>query len=1121
MKKAESYVLFVLVFILIFTVTAPVSADNPPPKTIHIASAEDLRELAWNCSFDKWSQGRTVVLEGDIDLRNEEFTPIPTFGGIFDGNGHIICGLNIAVEGSNQGLFRYIQEDAVIKDLNVKGIVTPKGDKSNIGGIAGHNNGLLERCNVTAYIKGKDVVGGIAGWNGTTGKIINSSFSGTVYGQNTAGGITGYNAGTILKCSNDSNVNTTVEESELDFQSLTIEDIHLERLMSDAMDIGGISGINTGIIMSSENKGTVGYPSVGYNVGGIVGRQSGYISDCVNYGTIYGRKEVGGIVGQMEPHVNTLISPSKLVQLQNEMNLLQSSITRMIGNTRFASDLMTQNFSLIQADIDKSIISIESLVDQIEGVIIEGVNKISVISVESLNRLISIVESLESTMAVMKDAMVPIRSSIENLSKAFDEISNVMDSFDELSDSLSASIDDLEIEITRAWENMDSAQKLLEESAAIIIKVLSEDEILDDAFSDLMEELQKETPDMIKVAGYLEIIYEQVQVIANELQESDIPGKLDSAVNYIIDAGKNMENAMGMIKEMMDEAGENISGVITSMEDALIYMELAIDEIALGLDIMVSALDIMDDMLDETIDLLKYISSQFVSDTQIADDLYQKTKEELFTSIGDMSQSLSVFMNDMNESGNLIMDDMQSLSDQLFKVMNLMLAIISDLNIDNEDLENLVEDVSAEDIDNSTEGKVSNSRNLGSIEGDINVGGIAGAMSLELKFDPEDDLKFGVGTTSNTVFQTRAIISSSINEGNVISKKNNAGGIVGSMDLGYIKDCIGAGPIESLDGNYIGGIAGISSSPIVSSYAKCSLQGGNYIGGIAGFGKEIKDCYTLIKVNESRACVGAIAGDIDKVNKIKGNYFVNDVIHGIDSISYAEKAEPIDYEALISIESLPSIFLEFQLTFIAEEEIIKTIDFKYGESISENELPEIPLKDGYYGKWEDLNISNLTFDAEIRAVYVPYVTILESEEKRNEVLPIILVEGKFTDDDILTLIKEDAYSSEEDILEQWNVVIPDDGEDSHIIRYYPDEGKGRLGVYIANNGVWKKTDAEWDGKYLVFEIQGSNILFRVIDGGINLGWIWAAAIAAAVLILIVIAVMAGNKHRKHRNVKSG
>ena len=91
-------------------------------------------------------------------------------------------------------------------------------------------------------------------------------------------------------------------------------------------------------------------------------------------------------------------------------------------------------------------------------------------------------------------------------------------------------------------------------------------------------------------------------------------------------------------------------------------------------------------------------------------------------------------------------------------------------------------------------------------------------------------MKFGVGTTSNTVFQTRAIISSSINEGNVISKKNNAGGIVGSMDLGYIKDCIGAGPIESLDGNYIGGIAGISSSPIVSSYAKFSLKGGNYIG---------------------------------------------------------------------------------------------------------------------------------------------------------------------------------------------------------------------------------------------------------------------------------------------------
>ena len=42
---------------------------------------------------------------------------------------------------------------------------------------------------------------------------------------------------------------------------------------------------------------------MGYNVGGIVGRQSGYLDGCRNTGTVRGRKDVGGIAGQLEPQV--------------------------------------------------------------------------------------------------------------------------------------------------------------------------------------------------------------------------------------------------------------------------------------------------------------------------------------------------------------------------------------------------------------------------------------------------------------------------------------------------------------------------------------------------------------------------------------------------------------------------------------------------------------------------------------------------------------------------------------------------------------------------------------------------------------------------------------------------
>ena len=1119
MKKAKSFLILILVIIIILSSVVQVSADNLVAQTIRIYNADGLKELSKNCTFDRWSQGKTVILEADIDLNNEAFTPIPIFSGIFDGNGHTIRGLYIEAEGSNQGLFRYLQEGGTIKSLNVKGMVTPKGDKSTIGAVVGHNSGVVENCRVSAYIKGRDTVGGIAGWNGTSGKIINSSFSGTVYGESKAGGITGYNAGTILRCTNESSVNTTVEESELDFQNMTIEDINLERLISDAMDTGGIAGISTGIVMNSVNKGTIGYPSVGYNVGGIAGRQSGYINDCVNYGTVYGRKEVGGIAGQMDPYVDTIISPSKLGQLQREMNVLQSSMTRMMNNTKSASNLMTQNFSRIQGNIDDSMIHMQSLADQTEDMInkdIEGINTISVTALESLDRLIPIMESIENTMDIMNDGMAPIKRSLRYLLMAMDELTDIIDEFNEMSDSTEG----ISNEMAKAIENIDLAVEELEGSLEIIIKVISQDEVLKETFEDLKEELQKDMPNMVKVLEYIDTLYERLQVISEELNEDEISKKLDTAYEHLVEAGKNIENVMGELEGI--GIGGHISEVFASMADALSYTELALAYMLDAMDIMERAQDDTHDIFDGIIELLEYISNQPGFEFQTTDDLYQKTKDELFTSIGSMSESLSEFMDDMSLQGSTMMDDLQSVSNQLFKVMNLLISIFTDLSFNEEDLENIVQDVSGEDIDKATEGKVSDSRNLGTVEGDINVGGIAGAMSIEWMLDPEDDFEFKDSLTANTVFQTRATVSGCVNEGSIISKKNNAGGIVGSMDLGYIKNCLGAGSIESTAGNYVGGIAGISNGPIVSSYAKCSLQGGNYIGGISGFGKEIIDSYTLVKVNESKACVGAIAGDIHKSSNIKGNYFVSDLIHGIDGISYAEIAEPIDYDMLISKENLPSAFKEFKLTFWAEDKLIKSIDFTYGESISENDLPEIPLKAGYHGKWEDFDISNLTFDAEIRALYVHHVTVLESKEKRDEVLPVILVEGKFTEEDSLTLTKVQVSPGEEGVLEEWNIVIPDDGEDTHIIRYYPKEGKNKLRVYIFSDGTWNKADTEWDGKYLVFAVEGNyNISVKVIDGGFYFEWIWASLAGIAALILIVIIVWVKKARSKKKASAEG
>ena len=64
--------------------------------------------------------------------------------------------------------------------------------------------------------------------------------------------------------------------------------------------------------------------------------------------------------------------------------------------------------------------------------------------------------------------------------------------------------------------------------------------------------------------------------------------------------------------------------------------------------------------------------------------------------------------------------------------------------------------------------------------GDVNVGGITGAMAIEFDFDPESDL---TGSTSiSRAFNSRCILRGCKNSGSVRAKNNCAGGVVGLMD---------------------------------------------------------------------------------------------------------------------------------------------------------------------------------------------------------------------------------------------------------------------------------------------------------------------------------------------------
>ena len=285
-----------------------------PADAIRISTTYDLVDLAEKCIDEAYSKGKVFVLEQDIHMTGVDFNGIPTFAGTFLGQGHQIYGLKYEEANTVSGFFRYLQKGAVVNGLILHIDVQADGN-STIGAIAGVNKGTIRNCVVSGIISGKEMVGGIVGWNRISGAIENCTVNGVVYGTSQIGGFAGKNQGVIRECLNQAEVNTAVEHNTvgLDIENLDMDiefslDMDMSSFgfsesMDSACDIGGIAGTNSGVIRACVNKGAVGYEKMSTNVGGIVGSSNGYLVDCENYATINGAKGVGGIAGQLKPNI--------------------------------------------------------------------------------------------------------------------------------------------------------------------------------------------------------------------------------------------------------------------------------------------------------------------------------------------------------------------------------------------------------------------------------------------------------------------------------------------------------------------------------------------------------------------------------------------------------------------------------------------------------------------------------------------------------------------------------------------------------------------------------------------------------------------------------------------------
>lgn len=491
-------------------------------------------------------------------------------------------------------------------------------------------------------------------------------------------------------------------------------------------------------------------------------------------------------------------------------------------------------------------------------------------------------------------------------------------------------------------------------------------------------------------------------------------------------------------------------------------------------------------------------------------------------------------------------DDLRDINSKFNEVSNTVLAAISAAG----NPASVISDGSQGNIDKITLGKTSACTNSGAVSGDVNTGGIAGSIAIEYELDPEDDVSANLDGEYRRQYEYRAVVQQCANTGAVSAKRSNTGGIAGRMDLGLIISCESYGSVESDSGSCVGGIAGLTAATVRSSYAKCTLSGKKYVGGIVGSGvaeksdgsaSTVTGCWSLVDITGCQQYEGAVSGA--DTGTFTDNYFVSDTLAGINRQSFAGRAEPVSFDTLAAAEGMPGGMTTFTLSFVSGGKVLTSRTFSYGASFDSSVYPPLPEKDGIYAHWDRTDLHGLHLDTVVTAVYDALLPTLSSEQTREDGRPIILAGGDFNDGDTmaataLTLTPEEFHAADGSfadraanwfsylkdgqlppltvnrrVAEQWRVSLPDDGQETHTLRYLPSQDASHLRLYVNDGDGWQAVSCDTVGSYLSFTAGGASPEFAVVTTA-SVWWPLAAAIA--VCVAIVLAVLLGRRHRRRR-----
>ena len=1034
---------------------AAYAAEGSDPGIVSITSEDDFVLLTENCKTESFSTGKTFRLDADLDLSNYENLFLPVMDGTFDGNGHQIIGVTLSEEMSDYGLFRYITENGVVKNLTVEGEILGGDEQENIGILAGSNAGAIENCVTRGTLNAETAVGGITGKNEETGSVSRSENEAAIDGKMQTGGIAGLNEGSISDCVNSGKINTNQKikkQAEGDGSSVNISIPNaVTGLTADerANETGGIAGNSSGDISYCTNTATIGFERLGSSTGGIVGRQLGSLSYCANKGVVYGHKNVGGISGVLEPYEESSYDRDYRQELSDELDRLGDLIDDVSNQGEKLGDNLSDNADLLSDQLKTLRNSLRGYMDDYSDMASDGKDAIH-----------DNVKSMKKTIDGMQYDV-----KIKQLNTAIEQISNDIAQMEKIMEQLKPYVD-------QGNAKLDGLFKQYEE------KIQGWIDSIDD-LKQYQENLPDEAPDEVTPAaptpdaGAADTGSEDTSQEGADSGSSDAPAADNGSGNSdasaadsgsgssdapAADSGSGNSDAPAANSSSDSSSSDDNSGssndssasgdgndqastgrmipvtyrVVTSttlpdgtqlpdvnIPDVQVPSELtaALQQLqALSKDVrtqMSTIAGLLGEMPGQT--------NQLMSDIKSITGSMDKMTDELDDILDDFDDEMDTMKDDLRQKGNTISDTLDNTSDTLHadfdgvrdsldRVKDQFDVIRGTVSDALDELKNRIDDksiyVDVSELTDATagDGKIISSTNSGEVYADTQGGGIAGAIVktnpqkasawfFQDKNDDEDDDEDDSDSITRHVL---AAIFSSSNTADITVKGDYAGGIVGKADYGIIVAAENYGDILTDGGKYAGGIAGRCDNTIRDSYVLSGVSGDGYVGGVAGRGEDISGNYVCayLDMDSYVKSSGAVVGKADGV--VKDNYFVDNGYGAVDGVTRSSEAESMDYDSLIQLGNMPLNFTQFTVRFMNGEQVVWQNTFAYGDELPEENYPDLPKsKDGYV-YWEEKDVSPIHRNVTVHAVYRAYMPALTADAEAEK--SPVLMGGEFYPD---------------------------------------------------------------------------------------------------------------------------